>query len=66
MHPSTWDLLSLFLLAVSALLIADYLARQARIRRVRRRRLELRINEVKRDAHRLRERPTLNTRGRAP
>jgi len=62
----SWHLLALFLLAVSALLIADYLAHQAHLRRVRRKRLEARIDEIKRADLQRRERQTLNTRGRAP
>ena len=50
------------LLLTSATLIVDYLVHQWLARRARRRRLEARIVELKR----LAERPTLNTRGRAP
>jgi hypothetical protein len=49
-----WQLALLFLLAVSGLLIADYLAHESHLRRVRRKRLEARIEELQ----------TLNTRGR--
>ena len=63
----TWHLLALFVLSVTALLIADHLASLAIARRARRRRLEARIDELKRDARRrMAERPTMNTRGRAP
>jgi hypothetical protein len=64
-----WQLALLFLLAVSGLLIADYLAHESHVRRVRRKRLEARIEELRReDLHRrdrLAELQTLNTRGRA-
>lgn len=47
---ATWHLLALFVLAVGVLLIADYLASQAHVRRARRRRLEQRITELKRES----------------
>lgn len=50
-----------FLLAIGTM-IADYLWHAHKVRSARRRRLEQRITELSR----LRERPTLNTRGRAP
>lgn len=53
-------LLLLVLLAVSALLIADWLLSQRRVRVARRRRLERRIAELGR------ERQTLHTRSDAP
>lgn len=66
MALESWHLLALFLLAVSALAIADHLVSQAHQRRIRRKRLEARIDEIKRAARQQRERQTLNTRGRAP
>ena len=70
-----WHLLGTFVLTIAALLIADYLTQQWMIRQQRRKRLEARLDEIKRAAwqeSRLRElrrdnrRPTLNTRGKAP
>lgn len=66
MEP-TWHLFAFVGLSVSALLLADHLWSRHVERRARRRRLEARIDELKRDARRRQaERPTLNTRGRAP
>jgi hypothetical protein len=67
MAIESWHLLAFFLIAVSVLLIADHLASQAHQRRIYRKRLDERINQLKRDARRrMAERPTMNTRGRAP
>jgi hypothetical protein len=66
MEP-TWHLLAFVGLSVSALLLVDHLWSRYVERRARRRRLEARIDELKREARRRQaERPTLNTRGRAP
>jgi len=68
MEP-TWHLLAFVLLAVSVLLLADHLWVRHVERRTRRRRLEVRIDQLKQEARRRRtmeQRPTLNARGRAP
>jgi hypothetical protein len=61
-----WHLFAAFLLTIAVLLIADYLAQRWLARRARRRRLEARIAELGRDARQRQERPTLNTRSKAP
>jgi hypothetical protein len=58
-------MLAAFLLAIGVT-IAEYLWHARRIRVARRKRLEQRIAELGRIHRLIRERPTLNTRGRAP
>jgi preprotein translocase subunit SecF len=65
--PPNIELIFMAILMVAGLVILDWLLLQRRIRRARRHRLEARIDELERDAQRrIAERPTMNTRGRAP
>jgi hypothetical protein len=59
-------LIFLVLLLVLALVVADYLWRASVARRARRRRLEARIDELKRGVRQRRERQTMNTRSDLP